>query len=82
MLQSDGARFSVEVTDSASGDVHHVASVHRANGVGPVELLEGDPDSMDDSLGLLLITSLVDDVKVIAGAGGAIVRMSWPAGES
>lgn len=79
LLHSYGARFSVEVGDSASGDVHHVPAGREGNGLGPADLLEGDPDSMDDSLGLLLITSLVDDVKVVAGAEGAVVRMSWPA---
>jgi anti-sigma regulatory factor (Ser/Thr protein kinase) len=76
-LHSEELRFSVEVADSVSGALQPAAA-GAGNGVAPVGILDGDPDSTDDSLGLLLITSLVDDVTVVSGADGATVRMSWP----
>ena len=43
-------------------------------------LLHGEADLLDGTLGLAVISGLVDDVEVHADSGGAIVRMSWPAG--
>jgi anti-sigma regulatory factor (Ser/Thr protein kinase) len=43
-------------------------------------MLDADPDMLDGVLGLAVISGLVDDVEVRAEPGGAVVRMSWPAG--
>ena len=73
-LETDNGRFCIEVQDSIpTGDGPPAGAVGEA-------LLDADPDAIGDSLGLALITGLVDDVQVSAGAGGAVVRMSWPVG--
>ena len=73
-LDNDNGRFSIEVADSVPA-----ASDPSAAATGEA-LLDADPDSIGDVLGLALITGLVDDVQVSTGAGGAVVRMSWPVG--
>lgn len=85
LLHAGAGRFSVEVADGVPGDPQAAAADaarRDANGGSALDILDADPDSMGDSLGLALITGLVDDVVVSSGAGGAVVRMSWPAQES
>jgi len=38
---------------------------------------EGGED--EGEMGLAVISGLVDDVEVIGGPGGGVIRMSWPA---
>jgi anti-sigma regulatory factor (Ser/Thr protein kinase) len=76
-LHTDGGRFSIEVADSMPLP-DSSASSNGSHGTMGEALLEADPDAFGDSLGLALITGLVDDVQVSAGADGAVVRMSWP----
>jgi anti-sigma regulatory factor (Ser/Thr protein kinase) len=78
-LHTDGGRFSIEVADSMPlPDAG--ASSNGSHSTTAEALLDADPDALGDSLGLALITGLVDDVQVSTGAGGAVVRMSWPVG--
>ncbi|WP_405005692.1 ATP-binding protein [Kitasatospora purpeofusca] len=57
-------RFLIEVEDEAGLDTVPAA----ADG--------GDPD--EDTLGLAVLTGLVEDLEVTSGAGGGLIRMSWP----
>ena len=46
-----------------------------ASGAGP----DGsDAEAEEDEMGLAVISGLVDDVEVIAGEHGGLIRMSWP----
>jgi hypothetical protein len=44
-------------------------------------MLDADPEELGDALGLAVISGLVDDVEVRSEPTGAVVRMSWPAGQ-
>ncbi|GHH69894.1 ATP-binding protein [Kitasatospora indigofera] len=37
-----------------------------------------DEDADEDTLGLAVITGLVEDLEVTHGARGGVIRMSWP----
>ena len=71
-LHSEPGRFCVEVADVVP------LGVSLADITSPADLLEADPADMDESLGLALISGLVDDVEVVPGADGTVVRMTWP----
>jgi serine/threonine-protein kinase RsbW len=78
LVDDDGA-FRVAVTDEAPGGIDDGA----AGFVGLVESgREGDDDLDDEvppSLGLAVITGLVDDVAIEPGRDqGVVVRMTWP----
>ncbi|MEU9078525.1 ATP-binding protein [Kitasatospora sp. NPDC004745] len=64
-LTDQEKRFLIEVEDEA-GPV----------GVPASGAAEGDPD--EDTLGLAVITGLVEDLEVTDGAEGGLIRMSWP----
>ncbi|MGW0534250.1 ATP-binding protein [Streptomyces sp. NPDC003032] len=70
-LIEDEKQFSIEVGDeaprSAPGDR---APGGRSDG--------GDELEGEDEMGLAVISGLVDDVEVTAGASGGLIRMSWP----
>ena len=72
-LQSEPGRFCVEVADVVP------IGVSLAEVGSPADLLDADPADMDESLGLALISGLVDDVEVVPGLDGTVVRMTWPA---
>lgn len=72
-LHSEDGRFCVEVVD-----VVPIGALPTEI-TSPADLLEAEPDDMDESLGLALISGLVDDVQVMPGADGTVVRMTWPA---
>ncbi|MFD7418766.1 ATP-binding protein, partial [Kitasatospora purpeofusca] len=36
----------------------------------------------EDEMGLAVISGLVDDVEVRSGAGGGVIRMSWPTADA
>ncbi|MFI6449461.1 ATP-binding protein [Kitasatospora sp. NPDC050543] len=63
-LTDQEKRFLIEVEDEAGP-----AAV-------PTPGAGDDPD--DDALGLAVITGLVEDLEVGSGAGGGLIRMSWP----
>ncbi|MGW2253541.1 ATP-binding protein [Kitasatospora sp. NPDC001660] len=65
-LTDQEKRFLIEVEDEAG------PSAAPASGAAE----GGDPD--EDTLGLAVITGLVEDLEVTNGAGGALIRMSWP----
>lgn len=44
-----------------------------------VDQFDESADLLSGSMGLALITGLVDDLSVHMGADGAVIRMSWPA---
>ncbi|MGW4897929.1 ATP-binding protein [Kitasatospora sp. NPDC004240] len=58
-------RFLIEIEDEAGPAT--VPSSGEA---------DGDPD--EDTLGLAVITGLVEDLEVSKGAAGGLIRMSWP----
>ncbi|WGP11683.1 ATP-binding protein [Streptomyces sp. SH5] len=73
-LTEEEKAFSIEVGDSVPGP-----------GADPAESGAGSarPDSEadgegEDEMGLAVISGLVDDVEVRSGAGGGVIRMSWP----
>ena len=65
-LPDQEKRFLIEVEDEAGPAA--VPAPGAAEG--------GDPD--DDTLGLAVITGLVEDLEVTKGADGGVIRMSWP----
>ncbi|MFJ8477416.1 ATP-binding protein [Kitasatospora sp. NPDC094011] len=65
-LTDQEKRFLIEVEDEAGPAA--VPTVGVAEG--------GDPD--EDTLGLAVITGLVEDLEVTNGADGGVIRMSWP----
>jgi serine/threonine-protein kinase RsbW len=73
-LRDDHGRFEVVVNDTVpvpdAGDTSEAAPAPAANGVGD------DPDS----LGLAVISGLVDDVEIAPSSKGTQIRMGWPAG--
>jgi anti-sigma regulatory factor (Ser/Thr protein kinase) len=71
-LHSEPGRFCVEVADVVP------LGVSLAEISSPADLLDADPADMDESLGLALISGLVDDVEVVPGVDGTVVRMTWP----
>ncbi|MFB6888391.1 ATP-binding protein [Kitasatospora sp. NPDC056327] len=58
-------RFLIEVEDEAGLDTVPTAAEDGT-----------DPD--EDTLGLAVLTGLVEDLEVSSGAGGGLIRMSWP----
>lgn len=72
-LHTEPGSFCVEVTDVVP------MGVPLAEIRSPVDLLEADPAAMGESLGLALLSGLVDDVEVLPGPDGVMVRMTWPA---
>ncbi|MET8541039.1 ATP-binding protein [Kitasatospora sp. NPDC004799] len=65
-LTDQEKRFLIEVEDEAGPAA--VPSSGAAEG--------GEPD--EDTLGLAVITGLVEDLEVTSGADGGLIRMSWP----
>jgi anti-sigma regulatory factor (Ser/Thr protein kinase) len=68
MLNEDEKTFSIEVADEVPGNAH---------GSSPDS---GGDEAADDEgeMGLAVISGLVDDVEVIEGTAGGVIRMSWP----
>ncbi|MFD9591632.1 ATP-binding protein [Kitasatospora sp. NPDC059973] len=64
-LTDQEKRFLIEVEDEAG------PAAVPAPGAA-----EGDPD--EDTLGLAVITGLVEELEVTSGASGGLIRMSWP----
>lgn len=66
LLNEEDKKFSIEVADEVPGNASGSASDMRRR--------PGDEGEM----GLAVISGLVDDVEVIDGDHGGIIRMTWP----
>ncbi|MFJ6659770.1 ATP-binding protein [Streptomyces sp. NPDC091377] len=66
-LIEEEKQFSIEVGDEAP----RLAP-------GGSAALDGDVEAEEDEMGLAVISGLVDDVEVTAGAHGGLIRMTWP----
>jgi anti-sigma regulatory factor (Ser/Thr protein kinase) len=79
VLTEEEKSFSIEVGDEVPGPGGPTDSAEAPGtpgatpGAGP----EIDADA-EDQMGLAVISGLVDDVEVRSGAGGEVIRMSWP----
>ncbi|MFJ6696371.1 ATP-binding protein [Streptomyces sp. NPDC091272] len=75
-LTEEEKTFSIEVGDEVPGpDVAVPDARSTPESVpGAVDL---DSDGEDD-MGLAVISGLVDDLEVVDGANGGVIRMSWP----
>ncbi|MFD9000923.1 ATP-binding protein [Streptomyces sp. NPDC059582] len=70
VLTEEEKQFSIEVGDEA----------RHAPRAGTASAMAEDPDleAEEDEMGLAVISGLVDDVEVTAGADGGRIRMTWP----
>ncbi len=72
-LMDDDSSFRVAVTDGAPADDA------TDTDLGDITAADLDSDALPPSVGLAVITALVEDVSVESGRdGGAVVRMTWP----
>lgn len=71
LLIEEEKQFSIEVGDEAP----HAVPGGGASGDGS---READVETEEDEMGLAVISGLVDDVEVSAGAHGGSIRMRWP----
>ncbi|MDH6111459.1 anti-sigma regulatory factor (Ser/Thr protein kinase) [Kitasatospora sp. MAP12-15] len=67
-LTDQEKRFLIEVGDGA-GALSDIAAAGEASESG---------EGVDDTLGLAVITGLVEDVEVGRDDDGGLIRMSWP----
>ncbi|MDF3290726.1 MULTISPECIES: ATP-binding protein [Streptomyces] len=82
VLTEEEKKFSIEVGDevpetssgpgSRTGDE---AAGHPAPAAGEPGAEEAEDEG---TMGLAVISGLVDDVEVTSGPGGGVIRMSWP----
>ncbi|MFI6034313.1 ATP-binding protein [Streptomyces sp. NPDC051315] len=70
VLIEEEKQFSIEVGDEAP----HAVPGDRVEGSGE----EAEVEAEEDEMGLAVISGLVDDVEVTAGAHGGSIRMTWP----
>lgn len=82
-LTEEEKAFSIEVGDSVPGPGGDPAASGARNGSGVSGAGQDRPDPEtdgegEDEMGLAVISGLVDDVEVRSGAGGGVIRMSWP----
>ncbi|MGW6283602.1 ATP-binding protein [Streptomyces sp. NPDC055107] len=85
-LTEEEKAFSIEVGDSVPGPGGDSAASAARNGSGASSASGAGPDRPEpetdgegeDEMGLAVISGLVDDVEVRSGAGGGVIRMSWP----
>ncbi|MCL6291469.1 ATP-binding protein [Streptomyces sp. 43Y-GA-1] len=82
-LTEEEKAFSIEVGDSVPGPGADSAEPggHNAAGGSGTGMVRSDSESEgegEDEMGLAVISGLVDDVEVRSGAGGGVIRMSWP----
>lgn len=74
VLVDEEKQFSIEVGD----EVPHAdtpAGTGPATGAGGLDELDADSE---DDMGLAVISGLVDDMEVTAGADGGLIKMTWP----
>ncbi|MFJ1800463.1 ATP-binding protein [Streptomyces sp. NPDC088180] len=85
-LTEEEKAFSIEVGDSVPGPggdsaasaARNGSGASSASGAGPVRPDPETDGEGEDEMGLAVISGLVDDVEVRSGAGGGVIRMSWP----
>ncbi|MGW1744869.1 ATP-binding protein [Streptomyces sp. NPDC002092] len=68
-LVEEEKQFSIEVGDEAP---------RSSPGDGAPGSAGEDVETEEDEMGLAVISGLVDDVEVSAGAHGGLIRMTWP----
>ncbi|MGC5535458.1 ATP-binding protein [Streptomyces sp. SR-10] len=84
-LTEEEKAFSIEVGDSVPGPGGDPAASGARNGSGASEAGPDRPETDgegEDEMGLAVISGLVDDVEVRSGAGGGVIRMSWPTADA
>lgn len=74
-LTEEEKAFSIEVGDSVPDPGADLAES------GAPDASEADGEG-EDEMGLAVISGLVDDVEVRSGAGGGVIRMSWPTADA
>ncbi|MEU5657910.1 ATP-binding protein [Streptomyces sp. NPDC047737] len=74
VLTEEEKAFSIEVGDGLLASGSDPSRPGAAGGAGPDE---AEADS-EDEMGLAVISGLVDDVEVLTGAEGGVIRMTWP----
>ena len=70
-LVEEEKQFSIEVGDEAP----HTVPGETPGAAGADD---SDAETEEDEMGLAVISGLVDDVEVTAGAHGGQIRMTWP----
>ncbi|MGH3328065.1 MAG: ATP-binding protein [Streptomycetales bacterium] len=80
-LVDESRRFSIEVSDCvpAAPGWSTDADVPDVDGVPGLDTPDEMTDALPGSIGLAVISGLVDDLHIRSGAGGARIRMTWPA---
>ncbi|SCF83527.1 Anti-sigma regulatory factor (Ser/Thr protein kinase) [Streptomyces sp. Cmuel-A718b] len=83
-LTEEEKAFSIEVGDSVPGHGADPAEsgAGAASGAGPARADSEADGEGEDEMGLAVISGLVDDVEVRSGAGGGVIRMSWPTADA
>lgn len=74
-LIEEDKKFSIEV-----GDEVPVGSAAASDGADRDPAAEEAED--ESRMGLAVISGLVDDVEVISGPNGGLIRMTWPAAQA
>lgn len=74
VLTEEEKAFSIEVGDGLLAPGSDASQPGAPGGAGPDE---AEADS-EDEMGLAVISGLVDDVEVLTGAEGGVIRMTWP----
>jgi anti-sigma regulatory factor (Ser/Thr protein kinase) len=79
-LTQQEKRFVIEVGDGVPTPVtsHADSSAAEALSMAAGANANGGGEQSDDTMGLAVISGLVDDVEVIEGDNGGTIRMSWP----
>jgi len=83
LLTEDEKKFSIEVGDEVpltpvNGSSPAVPSARGGDPVpGPAPAEDSEADD-EGQMGLAVISGLVDDVEVIEGENGGLIRMTWP----
>ncbi|MFC8230386.1 ATP-binding protein [Streptomyces sp. NPDC057287] len=76
VLTEDEKAFSIEVGDGIAAPGSGTSPQGVPGGGGP-----DDPETeadTEDEMGLAVISGLVDDVEVLTGVEGGVIRMTWP----
>ncbi|MYW99876.1 MULTISPECIES: ATP-binding protein [unclassified Streptomyces] len=83
-LTEEEKAFSIEVGDSVPGPGADPAEsgASDASGAAPARPDSEADGEGEDEMGLAVISGLVDDVEVRSGAGGGVIRMSWPTADA
>ncbi|UUN28332.1 ATP-binding protein [Streptomyces sp. FIT100] len=92
VLTEEEKTFTIEVGDEVPGpggateaeaeaeaDAESGSGSESGRGSGSVgQSGEQESDAGEDEMGLAVISGLVDDVEVVTGKDGGVIRMSWP----